>query len=293
MKHILTLVLSISLSSVGFCQEIIYDTTHQGTNAFTTEINSAANGPNAHIGDEVVVVGTARLVTSVAVDMFVTAGTENLPYDLTLTLHRACPEGVCGAGGATYINGSEQTQTITAGSTAKHTVTFTYDGLNVASIQDDTFSVVLTSSRSGVQWVRNEVATVGMQPTLEPPAGAFIRCGASDPANNGCAFIYAAGGGIHAMTVTATEALNTIDLSLNDGITVFPNPIKDMAYFNFDSSITVERVSVYNIAGQLILENNSLSSETLKIDMSSITRGTYFMTFDTPKGRVVKQLIKR
>lgn len=278
-------------------QEIIYDTTHTGTNAATSELINATDGPNTHFSDEFIIAGAARLVTSVSVDIVVDAGTENTPYDLTLSLHRNCPEGIsCGSSSAFYVQGTEQTQTITPGTTAKQTITFEYPGIDVTTA-DDVLAVSLTANRSGVRWVRNEAAVVGSQNTtgdnMEPPSGFFSRCGSSVSDNNSCSFLYSVGTSVHAITVTATEALNADEFSLEQAIVASPNPVKNKVTVSYPNSINPTQAKIYDLNGRLVAQKYTYNIEyNFDMDMSNLSNGMYFLHFESEEGTIIKSLIK-
>src|SRR5690606_25924051 len=66
------------------------------------------------------------------------------------------------------------------------------------------------------------------------------------------------------------EELGTSDLNSFD-FTYHPNPVKDV--LNISSKKSVENVSVFNLAGQKVLNNAKVSNN--QVDVSSLTSGTY------------------
>lgn len=73
-------------------------------------------------------------------------------------------------------------------------------------------------------------------------------------------------------------------------ITLFPNPVVDWLNVNLPKGASYE---VYNCTGQLMASTNSDSPEkNVTISTSNYSRGMYFLSVQTPKGRVVKKFVK-
>jgi len=73
-------------------------------------------------------------------------------------------------------------------------------------------------------------------------------------------------------------------------LTVYPNPTHD--FVNVSASLNYETASVYNINGQLI-KNVSLGEE-IRIDLSDLDGGTYFVKVSSSSGDVsdVMRIVK-
>ena len=89
-----------------------------------------------------------------------------------------------------------------------------------------------------------------------------------------------------------TITLNPIVLAhetfdLNQVIKVYPNPITTELNINTPNSIIIESVTITNILGQIVAENNSN-----KIDFSSFSSGLYNVIIKTTEGTVYKKIIK-
>lgn len=70
-------------------------------------------------------------------------------------------------------------------------------------------------------------------------------------------------------------------------LSIYPNPVKD--FINIKSAGKVNKVSVYNTEGQILLEVDST-----KINVSKIPSGMYLMKIDFAAGEVQTQkLIKQ
>lgn len=79
-------------------------------------------------------------------------------------------------------------------------------------------------------------------------------------------------------------------LSVNDyeltGISIFPNPVKDV--LTIESVNTIEGSELYTINGKLIASY----SNTTKIDFTSLPKGVYLLKIKTAIGTEVKKIIK-
>jgi hypothetical protein len=97
-----------------------------------------------------------------------------------------------------------------------------------------------------------------------------------------------AGGALGKSTFNLYEAtLSTNELSSTPQIKVVPNPINGLGEIITDSK--VEKITIQNLQGQVILEN-SLSNS---FDISNYASGIYLMTVQTDKGLTKLKLIKQ
>jgi hypothetical protein len=97
-----------------------------------------------------------------------------------------------------------------------------------------------------------------------------------------------AGGALGKSTFNLYEAtLSTNELSSKPQIKVVPNPINGLGEIITDSK--VEKITIQNLQGQVILEN-SLSNS---FDISNYANGIYLMTVQTDKGLTKLKLIKQ
>lgn len=80
--------------------------------------------------------------------------------------------------------------------------------------------------------------------------------------------------------LTQTQ-LEVPQLEISKSITVFPNPTTAVIYFKTDAILTDEKVSVFNISGQLITEKKISADNAL--DLSELSTGIYLIRFSNPK----------
>lgn len=75
--------------------------------------------------------------------------------------------------------------------------------------------------------------------------------------------------------------------------TLYPNPVKDKLTVKWSGNESPEKISLYNINQQLILEQNlSGSNMGTEIDLNNLNAGIYFIHFTANSGKYVKPLIK-
>ena len=72
---------------------------------------------------------------------------------------------------------------------------------------------------------------------------------------------------------------------LNSNISIYPNPATDFITVNCDN---LQKAVIYNSLGQ-----QTLSFTTNKADISTLPNGIYTIRLDTPKGTIVKKIVKR
>jgi hypothetical protein len=76
--------------------------------------------------------------------------------------------------------------------------------------------------------------------------------------------------------LTQTQ-LEVPQLELNNKITVFPNPTTAVIYFQTEINLTDEKVSIFNLSGQLVSEKKITPNNAL--DLSSLSTGIYLIQF--------------
>ncbi|WP_026450266.1 T9SS type A sorting domain-containing protein [Aequorivita capsosiphonis] len=69
---------------------------------------------------------------------------------------------------------------------------------------------------------------------------------------------------------------------------IYPNPASKFLNIETNSELTIDKLSIINIAGQKIKVDNSSST----IDISNLSPGLYFLQIETDKGTMTKKFIK-
>lgn len=79
--------------------------------------------------------------------------------------------------------------------------------------------------------------------------------------------------------------------SLN--LSVFPNPVSDLLNVNFNMPVAgASKIEVFNYTGQLLIEkslNATADLQQVKVDVSTLPSGNYFVRIVTPSGTEVKK----
>ena len=86
------------------------------------------------------------------------------------------------------------------------------------------------------------------------------------------------------------STLEVAQFGVAQNITVYPNPTVARINFQSDQNLSGEKVSIYNNAGQLALENKIDSDHSL--DLASLPTGVYLIQFSNKKFQSFK-IIKR
>ena len=96
--------------------------------------------------------------------------------------------------------------------------------------------------------------------------------------------------GIIGIFAQVNQTLEVPQLELSEKITVFPNPTMAMIYFQTEISLTDERISIFNLSGQLVSQKQITAENAL--DLSELSTGVYLIRF-TNKSINSFKIIKR
>ena len=109
--------------------------------------------------------------------------------------------------------------------------------------------------------------------------------------------------GKYCFSVTASnlagESLHSNDacVILGDGIAenettfnVYPNPVKDMLFIETEAA--VEEVSVYDVYGRLQVTETPSHQDVIRVDVTDLNSGIYFVKVRTENGEAVKRILK-
>ena len=88
---------------------------------------------------------------------------------------------------------------------------------------------------------------------------------------------------------TTIEALNTQDFDFGSQFTLYPNPVKEVLNFNSKENLNIQSVEIYNMLGQIVI---SVPNATTSIDISTLTKGNYFVKVNTEKGSANTKFVK-
>jgi hypothetical protein len=98
------------------------------------------------------------------------------------------------------------------------------------------------------------------------------------------------GGGTNRVVILRAQALNNENFTLENNISLSPNPTSNIFYIKNPNEITIENISVYDNLGKVVL--NKLNNKT-EINLSVFSNGIYFCKITDNQGKTyTKKLIK-
>ncbi len=94
------------------------------------------------------------------------------------------------------------------------------------------------------------------------------------------------------MYLCSPETLSTGGEYEIDGLKIYPNPVTDVLTIS-TSREEVDRIEIFNVLGQKILENNESFLYGRQLDLSHLSSNKYFVKIITKKGFETKLIIKK
>ena len=90
----------------------------------------------------------------------------------------------------------------------------------------------------------------------------------------------------------ANSALSTDDFSLENNITLSPNPASSETFLTSTKGTIIDRISIYNVEGKMVFSDNySIVSTQRNINVNNLSRGLYFVNITSDNSMVTKKLI--
>lgn len=77
--------------------------------------------------------------------------------------------------------------------------------------------------------------------------------------------------------ILTQSQLEVKELEISNTIKVFPNPTMAMIYFQTDTNLIDEKISIFNLSGQLISQKQIKGDNAL--DLSELSNGIYLIQF--------------
>jgi choice-of-anchor B domain-containing protein len=127
---------------------------------------------------------------------------------------------------------------------------------------------------SGIVTDKNPVYTYDNEGPFEVTLTAYNDCGTSTAS----------------MTIDAMVLNNTT--SFNQLLNIYPNPVQSNLFIDFESSESIQELSIISASGRKLYFNNSFQNRE-SINMSAWKSGIYFMILTDAKGnRTVEKIVK-
>jgi hypothetical protein len=92
----------------------------------------------------------------------------------------------------------------------------------------------------------------------------------------------------HLIAKNSTITLGNDAFTLDQAMAVYPNPTNDYLHIQMPSNMVLERVTVYNNLGQVVLENTTTS-----LNVSALSTGVHYVDVQTSEGVFHKKFIKK
>lgn len=92
---------------------------------------------------------------------------------------------------------------------------------------------------------------------------------------------------MHLISKNNNISLGNEIFDLEKAISLYPNPANDIVHIQLPTTITLEKVTIYNNLGQVVLENNAVD-----FSLSSFSLGVYEVQLQTSEGLFHKKIIK-
>ncbi|HLV39892.1 T9SS type A sorting domain-containing protein [Xanthomarina sp.] len=89
-------------------------------------------------------------------------------------------------------------------------------------------------------------------------------------------------------TFEGTCSLSIKDYSLDNSISVYPNPTNDFVNLEVSNSVIIKSVELYNIIGKQVLKTDSVKT----LDLSNLESGVYLLKVSTDLGSMTKKIIR-
>lgn len=74
---------------------------------------------------------------------------------------------------------------------------------------------------------------------------------------------------------------------------LYPNPASGILNIDLTGDMEVESINIYNAVGQLVQVESSVSTDLIKIDISQMVKGLYYISLITKQGVYSNQFIKQ
>lgn len=97
------------------------------------------------------------------------------------------------------------------------------------------------------------------------------------------------GGAFDVTLDISTSILSSNEFSLDQSLSLYPNPASDIVTINKASDISIDSVSIYDTLGKL----TSLQLVNGQVNISALTSGVYFMNINTSRGTLTQKIIKK
>ena len=93
------------------------------------------------------------------------------------------------------------------------------------------------------------------------------------------------------LMVTITQQPSNISEQPEDKINIYPNPFTKSTLISLPNTIAGYILSLYDITGQKVLTEESLTSNTYKLERGTLSKGVYFLEIKTNSNKYIKRIV--
>ncbi len=92
----------------------------------------------------------------------------------------------------------------------------------------------------------------------------------------------------HIISKNSTVTLSNQNFDINDTVSIYPNPSSDVLHIQMPSTVVLQKVTVYNHLGQIVLENTNSD-----FNVTTLSTGVHYLDIQTSEGTFHKKFIKK
>jgi hypothetical protein len=171
-----------------------------------------------------------------------------------------------------YDKGKHWSELSLIGSTGKRPSTYHF--YNSKSIIGSWKGIVLTSSDYGHTFIKDSV-------------DKYMGYSSIYILNDSVVFLYGDNGKIY-KSVNAGGLIGLQEKKLEHTVQIYPNPSRDVLFFEYDKSVQLNTVAIYDIEGELI---QKYSPRKRNLNISGIEPGVYILKLESKTERLSKKII--
>lgn len=149
-------------------------------------------------------------------------------------------------------------------------------------------SVTITGRNFGEEGLNDTILVAGIAARVLRATATSVEVVVPRGAVTGALTAAGAGGSGQSGT-----AFNVSTLSLNEAVTIYPNPTRDQVTISWrNAEFVVQQVRIYDTIGTLIATAavSSATSDELTVPLTHCRAGIYITVIETPAGRIVKRI---
>lgn len=105
-----------------------------------------------------------------------------------------------------------------------------------------------------------------------------------------CHMLFHEDRGMMGQFLVLDETAGVNDFNLNNGISIYPNPTKDVFYINTIDGLIVERIEIIDVLGRILKSIVNISNKE-PIELGNLSQGVHFIKISSNQGVLIKKII--